>query len=65
VGCSSTEGNSRFKQIAESKLSKDFLVREVKGISPWVKIAKYSVDDLLDLVEHVIRVNTNIFNTIY
>jgi hypothetical protein len=65
VGCSSTEGNSRFKQIAESKLSKDFLVREVKGISPRVKIAKYSDDDLLDLVEHVIRVNINIFNTIY
>ena len=66
VGCSTTDDNSRFKRIAEEKLSESYVIKEVKGILPRVKIVgiteKYSDDQLQDLIEYVIKVNSDIFD---
>ena len=34
IGCSSSDQNSRFKQLAQEKLSESYVIREVKGVSP-------------------------------
>ncbi len=66
VGCSSTEDNSRFKKIAQEKLAESYIIKEVKGIYPRVKIVgmteKYSLEELEDLLDHVIRINSDIFD---
>lgn len=66
VGCSSNEENTRFKKYAEEKLADNYVIREVKGILPKVKIVgisqKYNNEELSDLVEHVIKMNSSIFN---
>ncbi|XP_063912086.1 uncharacterized protein LOC135128936 isoform X2 [Zophobas morio] len=66
VGCSSTEDNSRFKKIAQEKLADSYIIKEVKGIYPRVKIVgiteKYSSEDLEEILDHVIRINSDIFD---
>lgn len=66
VGCSSIEDNSRFKKIAQEKLADSYVIKEVKGIHPRVKIVglthRYSSEELQDLFEHVVKVNSDIFN---
>ncbi|KAJ3663265.1 hypothetical protein Zmor_007568 [Zophobas morio] len=66
IGCSSSDQNSRFKQLAQEKLSESYVIREVKGVSPRVKVVGftelYQEDELNDLADRIMVVNNTIFN---
>ncbi|KAJ3648411.1 hypothetical protein Zmor_018143 [Zophobas morio] len=66
VGCSSVEQNSRFKLLAQEKLAETYVIREIKGVSPRVKLVGFSQAfeeaEWNDLADHMIKVNSSIFN---
>ena len=66
IGCSTSEDNARFKEIAQKKLSDKYVIKEFKGILPSIKVVgmteNYSAEDLTELLEHVIKRNDNVFN---
>mgnify|MGYP005983594903 CR=1 FL=1 len=66
IGCSSSDETARFKKIAVEKLSENYEIKEVKGILPRVKIVgltrNFSVNDLTELIEYVVKTNSNLFN---
>jgi hypothetical protein len=66
VGCSSSEDHVRLKNIATEKLVENYVVSEVKGLNPRIKIVgltqNYSDEDYASLVEYVVKMNGSIFN---
>lgn len=63
VSCGNKDENDKFKKMVEENLSESYVVREVNGINPRVRIVgiteKYSEENLLDCV---FKCNTGLFS---
>ena len=66
VGFSSKEDNSRFKRLADEKLSQNYEIVELKGVQPRIKIVGmtqiYKENEIEEYVEHAIKNNCSDIN---
>ncbi|KAJ3662783.1 hypothetical protein Zmor_007112 [Zophobas morio] len=66
VSCLSSDQNLRFKQLAQENLANSYVIRELNGISPRVRIVgfsqKYEEDEWVELADYMKSVNNSIFN---
>lgn len=62
IGCKSSEGNQKFKQLAEQQLADSYEIRELKGINPRVRIVGFTdTYDETDLLSILRQLNKDIF----
>lgn len=63
VGCRNSEENEKFKRIVTEKLSKDYEIRQLRGINPRIRVVGIS-DKLTgdEVKQYVIKMNSAIFD---
>lgn len=62
IGCQSREENEKLRKMVQDKMSDSYVVRELNGISPRIRVAgiteKHPVDSL---VNYILKCNSDIF----
>lgn len=65
LSCQSTEEISRFKQMAQEKLSSDYEIRELKGLHPRIRIVGLSEKmDPDTICKFIVKQNNDLFSAV-